>query len=108
MMGIRRFTAPLFTSETGKSPRFGINQLSRQPLQNSLVAVETGFLLRDDLLLNQISACSRKVTSDCIGLTTRLKYSSVSAPLSAIISLARRWRSDLVIFPGTEIGQILA
>src|ERR1700677_569504 len=108
MIGTTRLTAPLFTSETGKSLRFGINQLSRQPRQNSFVAVATGFLLRVVSLLNQISACSRKVTSGCSGLASLLKYFSVSAPLLAIISLARRWRSDLVIDPGPEIGQILA
>jgi hypothetical protein len=48
-----------------------------------------------------------KVTTD-FGLTVLLKYSSVSAPLSTIISRARRSRADLDKTPGPEMGQILS
>src|SRR5258707_14192201 len=111
MMATRRFPAPLLTAETGRSPRFGINQLSKHPRQNCTVASATGFRLRDVAVANHDSACSLNVTQDffcCCGLTTLLKYSSVSAALSAMISLARRFRSDFVRLPGPEIGQILA
>ena len=102
------FSTALLILDRGISPIFGLIQLLRQPSHSSNVESATGLRLRFWTWLNHCFACSRKVIPPPFFLTTFWKYFSVSAPLAATISRARRCRSDLDRRPGSEIGQILS
>src|SRR5437867_322824 len=103
------FNAPLFTSEMAMSPITGLIQLFRTLSQSLIVPLEIGLRLRVRRPLSQITDCSLKVQHTFFGCPTNLsKYSTVSAPLSAMISRPRRLRSDAESTPAPEIGQILA
>src|SRR5205814_9859504 len=94
---------------SGRSPRFGLIHFSRAYAHVAMVDGAKGCLrLRLRMPSSHVSACSRKVTPllDCV--TTLSKYSWVSTPLAAMISLALRSRSDAESLPGPEIGQILS
>jgi hypothetical protein len=67
----------------------------------------TGFRFLVRISSSQLAACFWNVVAvSCF--TTLLKYSTVSPPLSAMISRARRVRADLDKHPFPETGQILA
>src|SRR5262249_33312766 len=99
------FRTPLFTSEIGQSPMWGLIQFLRVRSQSSIVPEATGFRLRFRKRSSQRSACCLNVTTPpfCC-CTTSLKYSTVSAPLLATISRPRRSRSDLERSPDPESG----
>src|SRR5437016_4624267 len=90
------------------SPRFGLSHLSKQYSQLESVEGATGLRLRFRILSNHSAACSRKVTPSLDCVTTLSKYSCVSTPLAAMISLALRSRSDAESLAGPETGQIFA
>src|SRR5260370_38938593 len=101
----RSFMARLLMESRGMSPIFGLIHFSKAHSHVSDVAGAIGLRVRvfDDS--SQTFACSRKVTPwlDC---TTFSKCSTVSTPLTAMISFALRSRSDADSLPGPETGQI--
>src|ERR1017187_9271659 len=101
------FNAALLTSERGKSPIVGFIQLRKHPSHDWRVAMATGFRFRDFTCSIQNEACSLNL-APFFCFTTLLKYFSVSAPLSAMISRARCCRADADKTPLPEVGQILA
>lgn len=77
----------LLTSESGKSPMFGLIQLFKQLFQSPKVAFAIGLRLR----VGRGSATSLLVRGNVTlwaSFTTFSKCSTVSAPLSAMISRA--------------------
>src|SRR6516165_2886454 len=101
------FMAALLTESSGRSPTFALIHLSRAYVHVSSVEGARGLCLRFRIWSSQIEACSRKVIPwTC--RTTSLKYSSVSTPLAAMISLALRSRSDAESLPGPAMGQIFS
>src|SRR5439155_20758213 len=94
---------------SGRSPRFGLIHFSRAYAHVAMVDGAKGCLrLRLRMPSSHVSACSRKVTPllDCV--TTLSKYSWVSTPLAAMISLPLRSRSDAEWLPGPQIVQLLS
>src|SRR5580704_13998216 len=85
----------------------GLSQFFKHRSQFSRVEGATVLRLRCFIRSNQISACSRNVIP-WFEPTIFSKYSTVSAPLASIISLALRFRSDAESLPAPEAGQILA
>src|SRR5215472_13330113 len=103
------FMAALLTESSGRSPMFGLIQMSNPHDQPAIVDGANGLRLRLRMPSSQAFACSRNVTAaalDCV--TTLSKYSCVSTLLPTMISLALRSRSDAESLPGPEMGQILA
>src|SRR6266446_4807114 len=101
--------ARLSAASKGRSPILGLSHFSVQYCQLESVDGATGLLLRFLIPASQVSTCCRKVTTvafDCV--TTLSKYSLVSTPLAAMISLALRSLSDAESLPGPEIGQIFS
>src|SRR6202008_267018 len=85
------------------------SQFSMQYSQLESVDGATGLLFRFLIPSSQISASRRKETTVAFYCVTTLsKYSLVSTPLAAMISLALRSRSDTESLPGPEIGQIFS
>src|SRR5882672_191066 len=101
------FKTALLISDKGKSPTFGLSQFLRQASQSSNVDIAMGLRFRLRMWLSHHCACSWNVTP-FLCITTSLKYSTVSAPLSMMISRARRSLTVLDRLPGPEIGQILS
>src|SRR5579863_2913211 len=85
----------------------GLSQFSKQHSHVVNVDGATGLRLRCFICSSQISAWSRNVMP-WFERTTFSKYSTVSAPLASIISLALRFRSDAQSLPAPEVGQILS
>src|SRR5271156_6130348 len=85
----------------------GLSQFSKQHSHVANVEGATGLRLRCFICSNQVLACSRNVIP-WFERTTFSKYSTVSAPLASIISLALRFRSDAESLPTPEVGQILS
>src|SRR5207245_10405108 len=93
---------------SGRSPRFGLIHFSRAYAHVAMVDGAKGCLcLRLRMPSSHVSACSRKVTPVLDGVTSLWKYSAVSTPLAAMISLALRYRSAADRLPVPVAGRIL-
>src|SRR5579875_995420 len=103
------FNTALLTSEMRQSPICGLIQFFSVRSQSSIVLGATGLRLRFRTCASQRFACCSNVTTfACCRLTTSLKYSTVSAPLSAMISRPRRLRSEADRAAGPAMGHNFA